>query len=278
MNRHLLDALQEIGERLTQAPHLLLCTDYDGTLTPLVDDPAQARLSPHMRRVLRSLANLEGTSLVFISGRARADLLAHVGIAGAIYAGNHGLEISGDGIIFVEPNAVARCAAVKELATDLAKKLHHIPGVFVEDKGLTLSVHYRRAATTAREEVRRIAHAAAVRTNPRFQLTKGNKVFEIRPCVAWNKGTAVHWIQQQLGRPDALTIYLGDDITDEDAFAALPEAISVRVGKPRRTAAGFRLKGPAEVRRFLAWVDSHLRRKKLLATATESTEAGEQEA
>src|SRR5262249_30689845 len=114
--------------------------------------------------------------------------------------------------------------------------------------------------------------------NHTFRLAKGNKVFEIRPRVPWNKGTAVHWIQQQLGRPDALTIYLGDDITDEDAFMALPEAISVKVGKMSRTAADFRLKDPAEVCRFLAWVDSRLRRKEFFAAATEGSGAGEQEA
>src|SRR5262249_2567187 len=189
MNRRLFDALQEISERLAQASHLLVCTDFDGTLTPLVDDPAQAYLSPHMRRVLRSLAHREGTSVVFVSGRARADLQAHLGIPGAIYAGNHGLEISGDGIIFAEPTAAGHCAAVKELAADLIEKLQHIPGVFVEDKGLTLSVHYRQAAATAREEVRRITCAASVRANHRFQMTKGNKIFKVRPRVSSTTST-----------------------------------------------------------------------------------------
>jgi trehalose 6-phosphate phosphatase len=277
MNRRLFDGLEGISERLALAPHVLLCTDFDGTLTPLVDDPAQAYLGPHMRRLLRSLADHERTTLAFISGRARADLQARIGIPGVIYAGNHGLEISGRGMVFVEPTAATRRAAVRELAADLANKLRHIPGVFVEDKGLTLSIHYRRAAATARGQVRRIARAASGRTDHRFQMTKGNKVLEIRPGVPWNKGTAVHWIRQHLGGPDPLTIYLGDDITDEDAFAALPEAISVHVGEPRTTAAGFRLKGPAEVRRFLAWIVSRLRRKENLATVTEGKESGERE-
>src|SRR5262249_2229517 len=154
-----------------------------------------------------------------------------VGIPNLIYAGNHGLEISGDGLIFVEPTAAARCAALKELSADLASKLQHFPGVFVEDKGLTLSVHYRMAAATDREAVRRIAHDTLAGMNHMFRVTRGNEVFEIRPCVSWNKGTAVHWIKEQLGRPDALTIYLGDDVTDEDAFVTLPEAIRVKVGK-----------------------------------------------
>jgi trehalose 6-phosphate phosphatase len=278
MRGGLFDALREVRERLAQGPHLLLCMDYDGTLTTLVDDPAQADLSPPMRRVLLSLAAHEGTSLALISGRARTDLQAHVGIPGLIYAGNHGLEISGDGFLFIEPTAAQRSAALRALAADLTRKLRHIPGAFVEYKGLTLSVHYRQVAATDREELRRIAHAAAASTNHQFRLTRGNKVFEIRPCVPWDKGAAVWWIKEQLGRPDALTIYLGDDVTDEDAFVALPDAIRIKVGRTSETAAQYKVEGPAEVQRFLELVEPHLSRKAICVAANEGTGTGGEEA
>jgi trehalose 6-phosphate phosphatase len=278
MGRGLSDALREVRERLAQGPHLLLCMDFDGTLTPLVDDPAQATLSPDTRRVLLSLAAREGISLVLISGRSRADLQALVGIPGLIYAGNHGLEISGTGFIFVEPTA-ARCSkALKELAADLARKLQHIPGTSVEDKGLTLSVHYRQAAATDREEVQAIAHAATANTKHNFRLTRGNQVLEIRPRVPWDKGIAVRWIREQLGKPKALTIYLGDDVTDEDAFVALPEAITIKVGRTSETAAQYQLEGPAVVHRFLELVEPHLSRKAICVAATEGTGTGGEEA
>jgi trehalose 6-phosphate phosphatase len=278
MSRRLFDATEEVGERLARASHLLFCLDFDGTLTPLVDDPAEAYLSPQVQRVLRSLAHHERVSLVLVSGRARADLQTRVGIPGLIYAGNHGLEIGGDGFIFIESAAAALCAALEELAADLTEKLQHVPGAFVEDKGLTLSVHYRRTAVADREEVRRIVEAALAGPNTALRLTRGNEVFEIRPSVSWNKGSAVRWIKERLGKPDALTIYLGDDATDEDAFEVLPEAIRIRVGNPSETAAQYQLEGPADVRRFLEWVETLLRQEASSAAATERSQAGEPEA
>jgi trehalose-phosphatase len=87
-----------------------------------------------------------------------------------------------------------------------------------------------------------------------FQLTLGDQVYDIRPRVPWDKGAAVNWIRAQLGRPNALAIYLGDDATDEDAFAALREEITVKVGPSGETAALFRLEDPVDVRQFLRWL------------------------
>ncbi len=258
MSRSLFDAMPEVGEQLTRAAHLLLCLDFDGTLTPIVEDPATAYLSPPMQRVLRSLAGHERVTLAIISGRNRADLQVHVGIPGLIYAGNHGLEISGPGWFFVEPTAVSYCAALQLLAADLAKKVQHLPGAFVEDKGLTLSVHYRRVAAADRLEVWRLVHATLASRKHPFQLTTGDMVYEIRPRVDWNKGTAVGWIKEQLGKPDALVIYLGDDATDEDAFAVLGDGITIKVNGSSATAAHYHLEGPAAVRRFLEWLESEV--------------------
>jgi trehalose-phosphatase len=229
--------------------------DFDGTLTPYVEDPATASLSPHMQRVLRSLAAQPRISLALISGRSRADVQARVNLPDLIYAGNHGLEISGPGCLFVEPTAAACCEALQALAADLARQVQPIPGAWVEDKGLTLSVHYRRVTAADVPEVRRLVDATLASGNHPFHLTPGNLVYEIRPRVAWNKGTAVGWIKEQLGKPDALVIYLGDDRTDEDAFAVLGEDITVKVGDGSATAARYQLAGPAEVRRFLEWLE-----------------------
>src|SRR5262245_42630073 len=143
MIRPLFDAASEIGAAIGRAPHLLLCLDFDGTLTPLVDDPADVHLAPHMERALRSLAQHERVSLALISGRNRNELQGHVGMPDVIYAGNHGLEISGPGFVFIEPEAAAQTDALKRLAKALAKDVEAIDGAFLEDKGLTLSVHYR---------------------------------------------------------------------------------------------------------------------------------------
>jgi len=267
MSQPLFDALQEIGDRIAAAPHLLLCLDFDGALAPIVEDPTTVYLSPQMHRVLLSLAGHEDASLCLISGRNRVDLQAHVGIPGLIYVGNHGLEISGPGCLFIEPTAADSTAAIKALAADLDNKLQRIPGAFVEDKGLTLSVHYRLVPAEQSAEVRQIVHTVLATTNHPFHLTMGDMVYEVRPRTYWDKGMAVHWINEQVGKPDAVVIYVGADATDEDAFAALPEAITVKVGEFAETAALYFLENPAQVRRFLEYVEVRLQQKAACLTA-----------
>jgi trehalose-phosphatase len=259
MSQPLFDAMREVGARISQAPQRLLCLSYDGTLTHFAAHPQGATLSPQMERVLLSLASHEGVLLAVFSGRDRADLQSRVNIPGVIYVGNHGLEISGPGQLFVHPEAASRTDALKELAATLTSKLQAIEGATVEYKGLTISVHYRQLPADAWEEVRRIVHATLAGASYPFVLTSGEKVFEIRPRVDWNKGSAVKWIMDQAGTPDTLPIYLGDDATDEDAFAALPQGITIKTRSSAETAAHYTLEGPAEVRKFLEWVEELVR-------------------
>jgi len=260
MPRPLFDVIDEVAFRVAQAPHLIVFLDFDGTLAAIAQEPALAGMSPHMERVLRSLAERPQVSLAVISGRARTDLQDRIRIPGLIYAGNHGLEINGNGFIFVEPTAAACSDAFKDIAAELGRRLHDIPGALVEDKGLSLSVHYRLVPDDRLDDLRRIVHAVLAASNHPFQLTTGDKVYEVRPRVYWNKGTAVDWIRQQLDKPGALPIYVGDDTTDEDAFAALPDGITVKVGAGE-TAAQYFLEDPAEVRKFLEWLDIQLRQQ-----------------
>jgi trehalose 6-phosphate phosphatase len=259
MPRPLFDDIDEIAGRVARAPHLILFLDFDGTLALIVAEPALAGLSPHMERVLRTLTGHPNVSVAVISGRDRADLQSRMPIPGLIYAGNHGLEINGHGFLFVEPTAAQCTQAMKELAGEIARRVHDIEGALVEDKGLTLSVHYRLVREEKVDEVRRAVHAVLAASNHPFQLTTGDKVYEIRPRVYWDKGTAVEWIRQQLDRPGALAIYVGDDATDEDGFAALPDGITVRVGGCGETAAQYSLEDTAEVRKLLEWLETQLR-------------------
>jgi trehalose-phosphatase len=254
--------VKDVGERIRQAPRCLLCLDFDGTLSQFVDDPADARLSPSMERALRAIAGHDTMSVAIISGRDRTDLHRLVDIPGLIYVGNHGLDISGPGYMFVEPTAASRTDELRALAQTLTAKLQGIEGVFVEYKGLTISVHYRQVPASGQDELRRIVHATLAGTSHPFVLGAGEKVHEIRPRVYWNKGTAVTWIRAQLGKPDALPIYVGDDTTDEDAFTALrDEGITVKVRTSPETAAHYTLEGPPDVRRLLEWLDQLLRHR-----------------
>jgi trehalose 6-phosphate phosphatase len=261
MCKPLFDTQHDVEERINGAGHVFLCLDYDGTLTHFVANPLAASLSQNMERVLKSLADREGITMAVISGRDRADLQGRVGIPGLIYAGNHGLDISGPGFMFVEHEAVERSAQLQILADRLVAKLQNIKGAIVENKGLTMSVHYRAAAADDWEEVERVVRAMAAGAEHAFVVTPAEKVWEIRPRVEWNKGTAVAWMRERLAAPNLLTIYVGDDTTDEDAFRAIGDGIAVKVRTAENTAARYQLENPAEVRKFLEWIDELLRHK-----------------
>jgi trehalose 6-phosphate phosphatase len=249
----LLDYLPDLAARLGAAGHVFLFVDFDGTLAPIVEDPDMAQMPAGTRRVLSTLATKENLSLGIISGRSLPDLQQRVGLKNIIYAGNHGLEISGPGLNLVNPTAAMQVEPLRELAQDLRNRLLHIPGVLVENKILTASVHFRRAPANCREAIRRTVEAAVDSTGKLFCVTPGLEVLEIKPRVNWNKGSAVRWIEEKLDRGTSLTVFVGDDITDEDAFAALPDGITVRVGPHGKTSARYHLETQESVPELLLW-------------------------
>jgi trehalose 6-phosphate phosphatase len=132
--------------------------------------------------------------------------------------------------------------------------LRRIPGIIVENKGLTASVHYRRVREEDREGVRRTVAEAVASGKGFFQIVQGLEVLEIRPRVNWHKGTAARGILRSSGHPDALPVCLGDDATDEYAFSALAAGITVRIGRTDQTAAHYQLEYQEAVAEFLAWL------------------------
>ena len=225
--------------------------DFDGTLVPITGDPAAPRLSAGVTTVLKQLSSRASWVITIISGRSICDLRERIGLEGLIYAGNHGLEICGHGLQFVEPVAAAWRAALERLADELALAVDPIPGTMVEYKGLTASVHYRQAAATDWPLIERTVAAAAARAGDAFSVQPGRKVFDIVPRTNWHKGAAVQWINSHLGNRDLTTIYLGDDASDENAFAVLPDAITIKIGTAGLTAARYRVPDPAAVHDFL---------------------------
>src|SRR6202790_1774638 len=214
---------------------------FDGTLAPIDVNPGVAAMPPGSRRALRTLEAGHRSSVAIISGRALPDLRERVRMEEIIYAGNHGLEITGPGLHFVEPHAARRVEALEELARHLQVRLRHIPGIDVEGKVLTASIHFRRASASSLAEVYQIVQDAVSPVVSLFQVTQGLKAFEIRPRVNWHKGLAGRWIQEALGWRDSLSIYMGDDVSDEDAFAALKEGVAIRVGGVSGTCAQYHL-------------------------------------
>jgi trehalose-phosphatase len=255
----LLEALDEIWATVETAPHLLLFLDFDGTLAPIVERPQLARLPTPTRATLERLARRVDCTVSVVSGRALADVRGRVGIDGLIYAGNHGLEISGGGLHFDETTALRLKDDIRDVANALTSQLHHIPNVLVEPKGLTVSIHYRSVHPSDWEDVARVVRRAVSDDHPKFVVDAGKMVWEVRPRVDWNKGRAVRWIREHLGLRQALTFYLGDDCTDEDAFAEVGRFVTARVGALQPTRAGYLITDTEEVAEFLLWLSRVVR-------------------
>ncbi|HEX4862512.1 MAG TPA: trehalose-phosphatase [Acidimicrobiales bacterium] len=250
----------EIILRLHARP-IALFLDYDGTLTPIVDDPAQATLPPEAFQTLTRVA--ERYPVAVISGRDVADVRRMVGVEGIHYAGSHGFDIAApSGRRLEHPPGRSRLAALDRAERELNQEVRAIPGAQVERKRFAIAVHYRRVDDDRLPSLERAVVRTAAR-HPGLRTSGGKKVWELRPDVDWDKGKAVLWLLQALGldRDATMPIYIGDDVTDEDAFAAIRyRGLGIVVGAGnRRTAAGAALRDPAEVTAFL----DHLGRRAL---------------
>ena len=259
--QHLFKSWESLTAAIAGTSHILLLSDYDGTLTPIVSRPEAAILSPEVKDKLRALADKSAFSVGIISGRSLAEIKAMVGLRGIYYAGNHGFEIDGPGLKFTNPAAETAQTEIKTLVSQLTSKLEHINGVIIEDKGLSLSVHYRLVKEAEVEQVAEVFRQITlpVVNSRKIRVTSGKKVWEARPPIDWHKGKAVETIVRELKKvlkdEQPLTIYLGDDTTDEDAFRVLryPQGWSIFVGleNPASNAEYF-LTSTREVSSFLS--------------------------
>jgi len=248
------DGLQALDLTTERQPAVFY--DFDGTLSEIVEDPDSARLVDGAADAMTSLS--AACPVAILSGRDLADVRERIGLPGLWYAGSHGFELTGpDGTHHQNPEAAASIPVLAGAAADLADQLGHIPGVLVEHKRFGVAVHYRNAARDRVGEV-----AAAVRTagqRTALRVTTGREVIELRPNIDWDKGKTLRWVLDHIrdneGGGPLLPIYLGDDITDEDAFDAVHDdgiAILVRHGDDgdRATAARYALDDPDRVREF----------------------------
>lgn len=260
--RDLPDALRD-GEQLTaklagRRPAVFL--DYDGVLTPIVDRPQDAVMSGSMREVVQALA--QRCSVCVVSGRDRPIVQQLMGLECLVVAGSHGFDIWSP-----QEGTIAHDAAtgfddlISEVTDRLRGEVASIPGAVVEPKRASVAVHYRLADPQHRAKITAVVDELLEQYSGRLKLTPGKMVYELQPKIDWNKGKAVlHLLQTlDLDADDVVPLYLGDDITDEDAFRALAgRGVGIIVGHPddpevanRPTAAGFVLESTVEVEQFL---------------------------
>jgi alpha,alpha-trehalase len=244
-----LDDFDTVADRIA-GRRTMVFLDYDGTLTPIVRRPEDAMMSDEMRDVLRSL--VARVPVAIVSGRDRATVEDMVAVPELIYVGSHGFDVAGP------PGSGLRLEVAADYLPDLdgaeaalRARLAGIRGALVERKRLSLAAHYRLVAGVHRTKVADAVEAVRA-AYPRLRRDRGKAVFELRPDVEWDKGHAVRWVLDRMA-PDAVALYIGDDLTDETAFAAIRgSGIGVAVGvSGRETLADMTLRDPDEVGSFL---------------------------
>jgi trehalose-phosphatase len=260
---HALRDSEQFAQRLdSRQPAVFL--DYDGTLTPIVDRPQDAVISDSMRDAVRRLA--ERTTVCVVSGRDRPVIDQWMGIDGLVVAGSHGFDIGGHRDGTVRHDAVTGIEDLLATVTDrLNAEVGSIAGAVIEPKRFSVAVHYRLVTPTQRPSVTAVVDTLLDEYPDQLKVTPGKMVYEIQPKVDWDKGKAVQYLRRALGveGEEFVALYLGDDVTDEDAFTALKESgnapgIGVIVADlrdpeqaDRATAADFVLESTAEVQQFL---------------------------
>ncbi|HET8526509.1 MAG TPA: trehalose-phosphatase [Actinomycetota bacterium] len=253
--RDLPDALgrrDEIRRRLEGLTPVVFL-DYDGTLTPIVERPEEAVMADGVRRAVERLAS--GCPVALISGRDLADVRRMVGIEGIHYAGSHGFDIAGPGGI-AEHHAAEFLPELDRAEDELRPLLAPIPGARLERKRFAIAVHVREVEERRFPDVEAVVDRVAL-AHPRLRRTEGKKVLELRPDVQWDKGRALLRLMRvlELGGDDVVPVYVGDDLTDEDAFGVVRHrglGVVVRgEGDDRSTLARYSLAHPEDVGTFL---------------------------
>jgi trehalose 6-phosphate phosphatase len=218
--------------------------DYDGTLTPIVARPDLAILDPAVRETLRRLVGVADVAIV--SGRDLDDVAALVDLVGVTVAGSHGFEVlHPDGRRETFAGAESFASSLADAADDLTRRLAGIRGARVERKGFAVAVHFREAAPDTHEEIA-AATSTVASAAPLLRLGYGKMVVELRPDVDWHKGRLVAALLERRSG-EGRAAYLGDDVTDEDAFEVIGD-----FGRGAGVIVGERAHGPTAARYALA--------------------------
>lgn len=244
---------------LLKKESLLLLLDFDGTVVPIVATPQKIQFSHKIKSLLLQLENTAQIKIAIISGRSLKDIKFQIGISNLVYAGNHGLEweISG------KKERLKQFSEKSLFSPELRKRLlslqMNFPGIYIEDKTLTIAIHYRLLSAQKLPSfhyyINHILTASIKLLG--LQLAQGKKVYELRRRVNWTKGDFVKILLEKYYQDKFhAIIYIGDDLTDEDVFKKLPDIIGVKVGRSK-TVARYFLNNQHEVIELLHWLKQY---------------------
>jgi trehalose-phosphatase len=251
---HLFAQWERIARRIRGNKRLVVFLDFDGTLVRIAPMPDGVRLEDETRDVLRKLAAHPKVTLAVISGRQRAELQRYIGVRNVKYMGLYGWESNGNERL---PFPV-RLALARTLV-ELLGELPSYPGVWIEPKRSSFSVHLKTASGETQRQVRQQVKRRVRPLRETLQVMANLRDVEVAPLSIGNKGEAVRKFLDEPEMRGALPIYFGDDFSDEPGFDAAREGISILVGKRRTTRASFSLRGPAEVTAALSRMEEIIR-------------------
>ncbi len=246
--KHLEEILQRGREK-----HFAIFLDYDGTIAPITPTPDTTELSPEMHRAVIKLATK--CKIGVLSGRDLEDVRRRVNVEHIVYAGCHGFDIGGPQGMHAENQKGSEFLPLLDLVhKELSQKLADVRGAIVERKKFVITVHYRLVEEQKLDLVRKAVDLVALR-HPQLRKSHGKKMYELLPAIDWNKGKALLSLMTLLKAdgPEVLPFYLGDDVTDEDAFRAIEgRGIGILVGEQTGpSAAAYSLRNTEEVMEFL---------------------------
>lgn len=257
--KYLWNHLDEITQALIGRQPKVLLLDFDGTLVPIANSPQKARLLPKSRSLLKKISQKPGFYLAIISGRQLNDLKEKIRIPNIIFGGNHGLQ----GEIFTKNYSFPIPDQTLETLQSIREQLNIVTdkfkGLLIEDKGSTLSFHYRLAdkhqVAVIKFSINQILKPYI--KNKTISIIPGKKVINILPKTDWNKGLFADFLIKKIAsqtKTDPVVIAIGDDITDEEMFRRQSDGITIKVGAANKSVARYFLKDEKEVLRFLNWI------------------------
>ena len=242
-----------VAAQIQSSCRVVVILDFDGTLVNIAPLPDLVRLTLATRRVLRRLAHHPRVTLVVISGRRRAELQRYIGLPGIRYFGLYGWECRGH-----SPLPSSALTALRDARSQLSIHLSSIPGLWVENKHFSLSVHFLSVSPPAQRQARRKLRSLLLPFRETLNLIENLRDAEIVPRHILGKGIAVQRFLAKSAGCRVLPFYFGDDLSDEPAFDAVGEGISIRVGAARPTRARYSIPGPAAVAAVLTKLEAAL--------------------